>query len=214
MPFGPHLGPIVQSHDWRARVGAAAPTHCSPSSVSSKRTCQNAWFNFIRTLNLPSVLLCFHTTNTNFLRINVVNLAVTIHWLYPHTNVWLPHMACSLSVPTLKHGTHRWFGKCKHIWENEPVSEQHRHSDFFWKLNKTNPPVLFHLKKSFVLINSKNSLWVWKLAWQYLSLLRRSCSFEIHPIEETETLEGQLSRHRAVVNKNSTFQNCDKWNPL
>lgn len=190
MPFGAHLGPTVQSHDWCAGVVAAAPTQRSPSCVSGKRTCQNAWFNFINS-DLPFVLLCFHTPNTNFLRINILNLAVTLNWLFPHTNVWLPHVACSLSAPTLKHGAHRWFGKSKHIWENEPVSEQHRHSDYFWKLNKTNPPVLFNFKKyCFVLINSENSLWVWKLAWQYLNLLRRSCSFEIHPIEETKTLEG------------------------
>lgn len=44
----------------------------------------------------------------------------------------------------------------RQIWENEPVSEEHRHSKYFWKLNKTNSavPFLFFLINSFVLINS------------------------------------------------------------
>lgn len=74
---------------------------------------------------------------------------------------------------------------------NKPVSEERHHSEYFWKLNKTNPAVLylFLINNIFVLINSNIAYWVWRLAWKYFSPLRRSCSFESHPTEVTIRLE-------------------------
>lgn len=65
-------------------------------------------------------------------------------------------MACVRSVPASQHGTHRRLGTREQIWADEPVSEQHRHSEYFWKPNKTNPAVffIFLINDIFVLINS------------------------------------------------------------
>lgn len=204
----------MRSHDWWARVERLLQL-AAPLILGAVKNLPECMAELHQNSDLPSVLLCFHMTNTNFQKINILNLAVILNWLSPIlTNVWLPHVACSLSVPPLKHGTHRWFGKSKKIWETS--LSQNDTVTVTTSGSVTKLTLLFFLiflKKLFC-FNSKNSLWVWKLAWQYLSLLRRSCSFEIHPIEETKTLEGQLSRHRAVVNKNRTFQNRDKLNPL
>ena len=94
---------------------------------------------------------------------------------------------------TFEHGTCRPLGKCKQIWENEPVTGEHRPSEYFWKPNKTQLSFFFFLNNIFVLTNSSivrfGDLHGSILGPSHVPTVLKSSHRSNH-----KTLEGQLSR--------------------